>query len=304
MAVNYVKFQRGTIANYNGLKAKGLLDSNTLYFVYETTASSQGALYLGSKQIGGVGSGTSITKLSQLTDVIADNVEAGAFLVSNADGNWEAQTLAQVATLIANSIEIKADENTFNFTPVTGGNQLNLLGFDSAENGSYAMKGVNGKLTWYKPETDFADLSTKVGTLEEKYNGIDSKIAEAASKLNHLTYKKVDSLDQANEDNTIYLVKKATEGENDLYSEYMYIDGALEHLGTFNNGDLSDYVTKSTFDTFKGNVEDYYLLKTSFSTTVGDLSQIKNYTAGNSLVDEINNIYERLIWEEIPADNT
>lgn len=304
MAVNYVKFQRGTIANYNGLKAKGLLDNNTLYFVYETTASSQGSLYLGTKQIGGVGSGTGVTKLSQLTDVIANNVEAGAFLVSNADGNWEAQTLNQVAALISKQVSIEADENTFNFTTVSGGRQLNLLGFDSAEAGSYAMKGVNGKLTWFKPEVDFGDLSTKVGNLESQYEQIDTKIAEAASKLNHLTYKKVSSLDEANEDNVIYLVKKTSEGENDLYSEYMYIDGALEHLGTFNNGDLSDYVTNSTFNTFKDSIATDYVSKTTFNTTVGTLANITGYTEGNTLVDEINNIYSRLIWEEIPTDNT
>ena len=38
MAVNYVKFQRGSQEAYNALKSAGRLDEDTLYFIYNTSS--------------------------------------------------------------------------------------------------------------------------------------------------------------------------------------------------------------------------------------------------------------------------
>ena len=65
-SVNYVKFQRGTIAAYNALKTRELIDSNTLYFIYESADKKNGYLYLGDKLIGGSGSDSTITKLPSI----------------------------------------------------------------------------------------------------------------------------------------------------------------------------------------------------------------------------------------------
>ena len=53
MAVNYVKFQRGSQEAYDALKAAGKLDSNTLYFIYKNEADAVGALYMGNRIISG-----------------------------------------------------------------------------------------------------------------------------------------------------------------------------------------------------------------------------------------------------------
>ena len=45
-SVNYVKFQRGTIAAYNALKTRGLINSNTLYFIYESADKKNGFIIL------------------------------------------------------------------------------------------------------------------------------------------------------------------------------------------------------------------------------------------------------------------
>mgnify|MGYP004460787771 FL=1 len=154
--INYVKFQRGTLKAYNSQVNRNLIDNNTLYFVYESVAATSGQLYLGKKLISGVGSGTSVTKLSDLTDVIATTAENGSFLVCNADGKWEATTLNDVAALIASQLQINVNTNTFEFVDVDGQNpELNLLGFNSATSGSYAKIGTDGKLKWIKPDKDF-----------------------------------------------------------------------------------------------------------------------------------------------------
>ena len=70
MAVNYVKFQRGTQAAYNKLAnaVPSRLDENTLYFIYPEDNSSVGKLYLGTRLI----NGTDINTFS--------NFKAGAIL--------------------------------------------------------------------------------------------------------------------------------------------------------------------------------------------------------------------------------
>lgn len=296
--INYVKFQRGTLKAYNSQVNRNLIDNNTLYFVYESAAATSGQLYLGKKLISGVGTGTSVTKLSELKDVIATTAENGSFLVCNAEGKWEATTLNDVASLIANQLQINVNTNTFEFVEVSGQNpELNLLGFNSATQGSYAKVGDDGKLKWIKPDKDFDVIAQEVGNLQTTIAGLDTVIANKIAQANHLTYKKVSSLDEIKEANTIYLVPK--EGsENDTYTEYMFIDSKVEHLGTFNNGDLSGYVTTEQLQAVDGKFQNY-VTKTVFNTTVGNLDELNDYTEGTTIVNEINNIYDRLVWKEI-----
>ena len=80
MAVNYVKFMRGTQALYNSLATK---DQDTLYFVYDNVGDDHGKLYLGNRLISGSSSnpGGDIS-ISDIQDVLIDNnVADGDFLV-------------------------------------------------------------------------------------------------------------------------------------------------------------------------------------------------------------------------------
>lgn len=296
--INYVKFQRGTLKAYNAQVSRGTVDNNTLYFVYETAASTQGQLYLGKKLISGAGSGTSVNTLEALTDVIATAAETGSFLVKNADGKWEATTTADVAALIAGQLQINVNEKAFEFVAVDGDNpQLNLKGFTTAAAGSYAKVGDDGALKWVKPTKDIDVIAQEVGTLTETVNGLDIVIANKIAEANHLTYKKVSSLDEVTDSNIIYLVPK--EGvENDAYNEFMVIDSKVEHLGTFGGGDLSGYAKTSDLQAVETKLLDYTPL-TTFNSTVGSLNNLTDYSEGTNIVKEINNIYERLTWVEI-----
>lgn len=57
----------------------------------------------------------------------------------------------------------------------------------------------------------------------------------------------VDTLPDVGETDTIYLVKKDNPGEQNLYDEYVYANGAWEHIGD-TSVDLTDYYTKEESD--------------------------------------------------------
>jgi hypothetical protein len=104
--VNYVRFQRGTVEAYEALKTAGTLDNNTLYFIYEEGNENTGALYMGTRFIGGNNAGK--MNLDDLADVIVAEAGTNSFLVKNAEGQWVAKSLADVVELIAANLEESA----------------------------------------------------------------------------------------------------------------------------------------------------------------------------------------------------
>lgn len=102
MAINYVKFQRGSKSAYDRLKELNILDPNTLYFIYANEDASVGTLYMGEKLIS---SGNTVIQptainLQDLKDVIVENAETNSFLIKDENGNWIAKTIEDVVELI------------------------------------------------------------------------------------------------------------------------------------------------------------------------------------------------------------
>ena len=95
-------------------------------------------------------------------------------------------------------------------------------------------------------------LKTDQGVLGEQVSTIESKIPADASETNPLvtknevlalptfTYKVVTELPETGEENIIYLVPKAGEG-NDVHDEYIWVNNAYELIGT-TAVDLSGYL--------------------------------------------------------------
>ncbi|MBD5169230.1 MAG: hypothetical protein HDT20_03800 [Oscillibacter sp.] len=82
----------------------------------------------------------------------------------------------------------------------------------------------------------------------DKAVDVGASIAAAVAAADHLTRKKVasvDAIDPAAEDagKYIYLVPKTGSDEDDLYDEYMVLDGKVEHVGN-TKVDLSGYQQK------------------------------------------------------------
>ena len=285
---NYVKFQRGSEQAYNNLAVK---NQDTLYFVYNGSDSTTAKLYLGNKLLSGIGEGTGVTSLSALEDVlITGTPPAGSFLVYT-DGKWVNKSVSAVASMIAaeQSLGIKINTNQFKFDVATG--NLELVGFSDAASGAIAFKGTDGTLSWGTPKI-ISDISDNLNNLN---TNLESIINEKIAAMNHLVYKKVDSLDNAIDNNTIYLVPNENAIAQNSYSEYLVVDGVPELLGNVNTGEinLDGYAT----------VESLTKLETKFNSVVGDITQLNNYNADSpqTIIDELNAINERLKWEDIPV---
>ena len=315
---NYVKFSRGSIQAYEHLIKK---DDNTLYFIYDNEDQTKGKLYLGTRLISSnVGSNSDIS-LADLTDTLITSVNAGDFLIANSEGKWIPVSAADVAQTIieANGNFVSIDENEFNFNSVNG--QLELKGFNAASTGMIPVK-ENNNLNWVSlpPDltTSVGNLETEVSQLKLDFQDIDNKIANAISGSNHLTYTVISDLAEATENNTVYLYSNGSEDTSNMYDEYMLVNGNLEKIGTYGIN-LDNYVTNVDFnnaintinprltalENANSNFMDTYVTKVTFNNTVGDLSQLSDYNnldySTASISDTFEDIYSRLIWQEITS---
>nr|DAU60026.1 MAG TPA: FIBRITIN T4, STRUCTURAL PROTEIN, CHAPERONE.85A [Caudoviricetes sp.] len=101
---------------------------------------------------------------------------------------------------------------------------------DLTNNSGFITKAVNDLTNYY--------LKSETYTKEE--------VQSLISAVNSVTLQKVDSLPEPGESNVIYLVPKSGSG-NDIYDEYIFIDGKPEHIGS-TQVDLSNYVQEAPKD--------------------------------------------------------
>lgn len=147
MAVNYVRFLRGTPTAFNNVATK---DPDTLYFISETNATT-GDLYLGSKLISGKGVISSVS-IGDLADVITGEVtpDSAILVFDENQGKWVAKTPAQVAQIIYTVMTgaSASSDGTSGMVPAPTQGQENLF--------------LRGDATWADPTVE---LSATVGTL-------------------------------------------------------------------------------------------------------------------------------------------
>ena len=88
-------------------------------------------------------------------------------------------------------------------------------------------------------------------------NKVKVWVTDRIKNLTGFTAKAVDALPETGEDNIIYLVKndESTETQN-VYDEYLWINGAFEKLKSTDKIDLSDYYSKSQADTLLAAKQD------------------------------------------------
>lgn len=213
MAINYVRFQRGTLAAYQALLEKGLIDDNTLYFIYADD-SSAGSLYMGEKVISGGDTNYVFSTLDELSDVEVTNAESNSFLVKDsATNNWVAKTPVQVAELIQeyiNNNEEVINLNSDNLSVEIIDNIIQLKDYGSHyyafvpsvkdENGNvieeskYVLTegfkaGLEPKveetedglvLSWYEPNSE------SIGILNEEISNVKTSIEDIVSEMSEL----------------------------------------------------------------------------------------------------------------------
>ena len=107
-------------------------------------------------------------------------------------------------------------------------------------------------------ETLTTELNTLTQEIEKKANAsdvytkteADQKISEAVASSQHLKRKTFASLEAAREfatsindpENYVYMIANENDLTADKYTEYLYVEGALEKVGTW-EANLEDYVT-------------------------------------------------------------
>lgn len=297
---SYVKFVRGTVTAWNQLKAASQVYDDTLYFIYESADATTGSLYLGTKLIGGTGSGGA-NSLADLTDVdvIVSEISNKDILIYNGT-SWVNGTIEDIINLNTGTLEIDS----------TGA--ITIAGFTQAEVGTIPQKDSSGNITWVAPG-NLSEITNINNQLQNIYN--KEEVNNLIASVNHLSYKKVGSLEEVNKDATdasryIYLVPTGNLSGN-LYDEYMVIDNQLELVGSWevNLNDyitndelttvLEDYITVGAFNTKVGEIETSINTLIEFKNKVGDLSTLNTYNENSTLVEQVNYLTEKLTWKEI-----
>ena len=250
---SYVKFVRGTVSAWNQLRAANQVYDDTLYFIYESADATTGNLYLGTKLIGGTGSGGA-NSLADLTDVIVSEISNKNILIYSG-GSWINGTIEDIINLNTSTLEIDS----------TGA--ITIAGFTQAEVGTIPQKDSSGNITWVAPG-NLSEITNINNQLQNIYN--KEEVNDLIASVNHLSYKKVGSLEEVNKDATdasryIYLVPTGNLSGN-LYDEYMVIDNQLEPVGSW-EVNLNDYITN---DELTAVLRDYVTVNT-FNTKVGEI---------------------------------
>lgn len=139
--------------------------------------------------------------------------------------------------LLASVTNVKAGAK-YLLSPVSdGSSEVEMIEYvgptktsDLTNDSGYITKAVNDLANYY--------IKSEVYTQEE--------VRTLISNLNSVKLQKVESLPEAGESNIIYLVPKIA-SENDIYDEYIFVDGKPEHIGS-TQVDLSGYVQEAPED--------------------------------------------------------
>lgn len=169
------------------------------------------------------------------------------------------------------------------------------------EPNSTTLEGVNSALGTLQTSVNdlqgtVESLGTQVSANQKALENVYTKeetLAEIA-KSGHLVYKKVTSLDDiqadidgadANVSNTIYLVPVLEGLVNDLYDEYMVIDGNIERLGSW-EVNLDNYATKDDLEGKVDKVDGYGLMSTAQTTKLDSIEEGAQRNVINTVNDE------------------
>lgn len=322
----YVKFVRGTPAGFANLATK---NDDTLYFISETNAQT-GKLYLGSKLISGS------TDISSIGDIVINGAtlaDQNILVYDETSDAWVNSDIQSVIGIMqgassnANGVSglvpapQAGDQNKFlrgdgewetPLVPVESGvftynnnSELTIAGLDQASVGDLLQVSATGDLQWVDPGT----LQTDLTAVNSAISGLQAVVDQiTSSKLQREIVESIEDIDPTDttKSNVIYMVPNEDSSNGNIYSEYMVIDGEIELIGSNYEGDLSGYVTTSYLTSVIGDINDQfddYVTLNQYESEVGDLSQlITSQTNGDTLVDQINDLTDRLAWYLIRED--
>lgn len=327
----YVKFIKSTMAAFNALASK---NSDTLYFVSDNDIS--GRLYLGAKLIGGADGGAS--SLTELADIAIDQLGDNQVLVYNGEeGKWENASIYTAIGVMAGATASTAGKSGLVPVPVAGDNNKFLRGdgtwsqvlpnFSAVNADSVLHVDNTGNLEWASVGDLQSELVSDISSLQEVVTNnvytkteVDNAIANAAF-LKRRIVASTDAIDLTAEDadRYIYMVRNSNNDGNNLYNEYIVVEDSNTESGyrveLISSGtgsvDLTNYVTTGDLQTELSSLEssllqevaDNYVTLNKYNTEVGNLSQlIITQSNGNTLVNQMNDLTDRLTWYELNQD--
>lgn len=283
--INFVKFLRGTQAQYDRLVNK---DSNTLYFIYDKTSTEEhptGKLYLDKFLIGGNSSELTALSLSDLTDTHVGTLTGSEVLqFDNSDNKWKPVLLSSIVaqahlnTVVKNNItkdlnetDIDAIQRAFNNTSAPG--DIGIL-----TNGSVYIS--NADNSWLK----LLDGTIRNLDLTDYIQAGDNRLLtdEQRTKIDNLVIGEDGQIAVSGTINAANV-----QGLEDFISQHQYISSVDDSI--FN-------VTNAGKLEFKPD----YVTTTIFNNIVGDINTlIYPISSNTNIIDEINGIKESIIWQEI-----
>lgn len=267
MAINYVKFIRGTPTAFAKLTQK---NSDTLYFISDVN-SNTGALYLGEKLISGA-----VSSFEDLSNILINENLKNKDLLS-----YDINTQSWVNSSVVDAIGImtgatKDSQGKAGLVPAPGIGQndlflrgdgtwvaLNNTGIDNeviVELNKNIEKNTNEISNIYKSIDDVTSVLNQKVDVSNVYTKeeIDNKIFESN---NHLVRKIFTSIEEAysfiatvtNPADYIYLISTNLENSNNKYTEYFYIDGSLEFVGSLDIN-LKGYATLEELQSIQNQI--------------------------------------------------
>lgn len=324
---NYVKFQRGSQAAYDKLKAANRLEDNALYFIQDpNNLEKNGALYLGKTLISGINDTLENLTLSSLNDLnITDDLTDGYILQYDiTEGKWVSTSLITALENVnvspnASSIIIKdtqlQENETLNECLTRVNNSPTSGDISFVDGVPYLYDGEQWKLLVGESidnrvtllENEIITIKRNVNDLQDGLEAVDGKIARAIESVNQRQYEITQTLpnieDVGELNNTIFLVPNDDGSENNSYTEYIAINGQYEKIGS-SDINLNNYVTTENFNntvsdlttqlnnlsTNLENVSDNYVTIENFENTVNDLTtQLNDLSA--DLLENVSDNY-------------
>lgn len=270
-AAQYVKFLRGSQAAFNNLSNK---DDATLYFIKNIDSDNiiqSYSIYLGDKPING-------GSLENLVDLNLSNLQLNDLLLYDSKNKqWINKDLNSFIQML-NIPEV--------FTGAVDGEsgQDGTKGLVPSPTKGQANFFLKGDGTWsdLTPIVN-AEIAKVVGsapeafdTLEEIANWIEDDQTGAAALAT-----KVGNLEDSIKGQSEEIIKLNT-SVGTLQTDVRDLQNTVNDLITGGDVDLTGYITK-----------------TEFTTVVGDLTSLKNYVENTNIVNEINQINERLTWQDL-----
>lgn len=308
----FVKFSRGLKSTYENLRKK---DPNTLYLVYENSASETGLLYLGNKLISSVNNVNNIN-LTDLADVsiLNDKLSDGSILYYNnstGQGQWTVGTILDILPNFSQENNISIVENLNEIFPAHNkdiavvDSNVYIYNIDKWE-----------QLTDSRLIARIATLENQIGQAGNSEQGIppsglykDIADLQASTDLSNyvqnnderlLTEDEKKKLDSLGLDDNNQATIQAVQVSNltDFIQQNQYIKSVQP--GNFQVTEYGELQLKSIPSI---DLTDY-VKNELFQKTVGSLDDIINRIDDNSsLVDEINNIKTSIRWQDLRGNN-